>query len=64
MIRRHRGELIAECDGCGEIFAGGCQEDFSDFVNELKDDGWKIVRSENDDGEGNGGYEHYCESCR
>ena len=63
MIRRQRGELVAECDGCGAEFPGGCQDDFREFIQDIKDAGWRIVRGEDEDGEGNGSWEHYCEDC-
>lgn len=59
MIRRERGDLVAECDDCGtdtEHQLQGCR-DFLEFVAELKDDGWKVFKDE--DGE----WRHLCPDC-
>ncbi len=56
MIRNERdGELVVECNECGTELYGG-SEDFRDFIQSLKDDGWKI-RSEDGD------WCHYCPEC-
>jgi hypothetical protein len=54
-IRNHNGEHIAECDECGSEVYGGTTE-FLDFIQELKNDGWRIRKVE-------GEWEHYCEAC-
>lgn len=36
MIRKEHGELIAECNECGEEFEGGTL-DFQEFIADLKD---------------------------
>lgn len=55
MIRRDKGELVAECDDCGEEFPGGVSE-FNDFIQSLKDAGWRI-RKDGDD------WVHICTCC-
>lgn len=57
MIRREKGELIAECDECGAEHPGGTQDDFRAFVQELKDEGWRIGK----DGDV---WTHTCPDCR
>lgn len=57
MIRKVRGEFVAECNDCGDDYAGGTNDDFRDFVEELKSEDWTI---RNEDGE----WCHYCPSCK
>ena len=57
MIRREDGELTAECDSCGTSFAGGVQDDFQAFIDDLKDAGWRITL---EDGE----WTHTCDDCQ
>ncbi len=52
MIRREGGDLVAECDECGETREAET-DDFHDFVEELKDAGWRIRK---EDGE----WKHRC----
>lgn len=58
MIRRERGELIAECDNCGEssdcYFRGG--DDWHEFIAELKEKGWRIRKDDDE-------WKHYCPDC-
>lgn len=61
MIRRERGELIADCDECGESTEGvvglsGGFRDFGLFVAEIKANGW---RNRKDDGE----WMNLCPDC-
>lgn len=56
MIRKHKGELIAECNECGAEYAGGCQDDFAAFVQELKDEDWQIAKEDDE-------WVHRCPSC-
>lgn len=55
-IRTVRGELLCECDECGAEAWGGCQDSFRAFVEELKEQGWKPVKTDD-------GWEHLCPSC-
>ena len=55
MIHREDGELMAECDGCGEEHAGGTLE-WSEFIADLKLCGWRIRKVDDS-------WEHYCEEC-
>ena len=57
MIKRSNGELGVECNECGAELWGGCTDDFQEFIEELKRDGWKIQRNE-------GEWEHICSDCR
>ena len=57
MITKQRGEFVAECNECGEEFAGGTEEDFKEFVAELKASGWRILK----DGEE---WQHICPDCQ
>lgn len=36
MIRKVKGEFVAECNDCGEHFYGGVTDDFNEFVADLK----------------------------
>ncbi len=56
-ITKHDGELIATCDDCGDEHAGGCQDDFRKFVQELQELGWKISKDED------GQWTHTCPAC-
>lgn len=57
MIRREKGELIAECTECGTEFAGGVEDDFRAFIQSMKAAGW-LVRKDGED------WEHLCEDCK
>lgn len=57
MIRQSRGEYVAECDDCGAKAFGGVTESFLDFVQEIKDIGWRPERN------GEGDWLHYCPEC-
>ncbi len=56
MIRKEDGELVAECNICGDEFPGGVQNDFHAFVQELKDAGWKIKKDGDE-------WRHTCPEC-
>jgi hypothetical protein len=58
VIYRERGDLVAECEECGETTEGDIRGErvFLAFVAELKDRGWKI---RNEDGD----WLHYCPDC-
>ncbi len=58
MIRKVRGEFVAECNDCGTEYAGGVEEDFRAFVEELKREGWRVSR------DGDGEWIHRCFSCQ
>ena len=57
MIRREKGELIAECTECGTEYPGGVCDDFRDFVEELKLNGWKVAKAEDE-------WTHTCPDCQ
>lgn len=48
-ITRYGGELTAECDDCGDSVtaedAGVADNDFGEFVDALKSDGWRISQN-------------------
>lgn len=55
MIHREDGELVCECNECGnEEYAGTLE--FREFVQSLKEDGWKIRK----DGDV---WLHICPKC-
>ena len=56
MTRREKGELLAECDGCGEEFPGGVLE-WQDFIDDLKANGWRIHKEGEE-------WQHHCPECR
>lgn len=56
MIHKENGELVVECHECGIEEFGGTLE-FREFIQQLKDTGWKI-RKEDDE------WIHNCPSCR
>ena len=55
MIHKEQGELVAECEDCGISEYAGTLE-FREFVEHLKDAGWKISK----DGEE---WIHRCQEC-
>lgn len=55
MISKNRGELVAECDNCGEEFLGYTL-DWYEFICDLKDEGWKIRKDVDE-------WLHFCPSC-
>ena len=55
MIRTERGEKVAECNECGIEEFGGTL-DFAEFVQQLKDTGWRI-RKDGDE------WVHECPDC-
>lgn len=57
MIRKEKGEFVAECEECGTDHYGGVIEDFRAFIDDLKANGWSV---RNDGGE----WVHYCEDCK
>jgi hypothetical protein len=56
-IRNEKGELVCECDECGQEECGGTEDDFRKFVQSLEDGGWKIRK----DGDT---WEHFCPDCK
>ena len=56
MIRKEDGEFVCECNECGIEEFGGTMEDFREFVQQLKDTGWKIRKLE-------GEFMHFCPDC-
>jgi hypothetical protein len=55
VIYRSKGELVCECNECGEERYGGTQE-FRDFVEELKDASWSITKDGDE-------WRHVCPDC-
>ena len=55
MIRTTKGELVAECNECGVEHYGGTLE-FRDFIADLKDCEWKIVKDGDE-------WRHLCPMC-
>lgn len=55
MIHKEDDELVAECDDCGLSEYGGTLE-FKEFVQQLKDTGWKIRKED-------GQWLHRCPDC-
>lgn len=55
MMDRQKGDLVFECDGCGEVL----ETDTSNFEaaqSVLKRNGWKPEKN-------NDIWEHYCNGC-
>lgn len=64
MIHTVRSEFVATCNGCGDEYYGGTQDNFLAFVQELKTEaGWEIVCT-SEHGAVKKEYEHYCSDCR
>lgn len=59
MITTRKGELVAECNECGEEKYGGTL-DFAEFVADLKDCEWRIKKEDDADG---GEWVHLCPAC-
>lgn len=55
-MRRENDEVICECDDCGSEEAAGTLT-FTEFVQWLKDQGWKIRKDAET-------WLHRCASCR
>lgn len=55
MIRKDKGEYVCTCDECGDKNYGGTLE-FHDFVQQLKEDGWRIRKDEDE-------WQHFCPEC-
>ena len=55
-IDRQKGDLIFECDGCGEVFESNTS-DFNSAFNMAKRAGWR-ARKINDV------WSHYCDCCQ
>lgn len=56
MIRKEDDEFTCDCDDCGDRYYGGVTETFTDFVSEIKENGWRIRK----DGDG---WLHLCPCC-
>jgi hypothetical protein len=56
MIRRSKGEFVAECNDCEAEEFGGVTEDFREFVAEIQAEGWSVKK----DGEE---WQHFCPDC-
>jgi hypothetical protein len=56
MIRKSKGEFVVECE-CGEKMYGGTIEDFREFVDSIKEAGWRVEKA------GNGEWIHDCPEC-
>lgn len=54
---RQHGMVVFICDGCDDDFESGT-DDFLDAVASLKDEGWLITRSGDEE------WRHYCPACR
>lgn len=55
MIHKDQGELVAECEDCGISEYAGTLE-FREFVEHLKDAGWKISKDGDE-------WIHRCPEC-
>ncbi len=55
MIYRDNGELVAECNECGEPHYGGTLE-FPAFLADLKAKRWRIRKEEDE-------WKHVCPDC-
>ena len=57
MIRKEKGEFIAECEECGTEHAGGVIDQWSEFIADLKENGWKIAKDQDE-------WTHTCPDCQ
>lgn len=57
MIRKVKGEFLAECAECGVEHPGGCIEAWNEFIADLRKAGWKTYL---DGGE----WFHLCPDCQ
>lgn len=63
-IRKVKDEFVAECNDCGTEEYGGTidiksQSGFREFVQLLKDQGWRIKKDDDSDE-----WKHYCPECK
>ena len=56
MIRKSDGELVCECDDCGQEEYGGTLE-FSAFIEDLREKGWRARKVEDE-------WQHDCPTCQ
>ena len=56
MILKSDGEFFVECDDCGDTDYGGTEKDFRQFVNSIKEDGWRILKIDDE-------WHHRCPTC-
>lgn len=55
-IRKGDGEFTAECSECGAEEYGGVEDNFLNFVEYIKDLGWKIKKDDDE-------WVHLCPDC-
>lgn len=55
-IRKSKGEFVCECSHCGREEYGGVEGNFLNFVEHLKDEGWKIAKDGDE-------WTHTCPDC-
>ena len=60
MIRKEKGEYVAECNLCGEEVAGGIISDFRKFVDHIKDLDWTVKRDDDEEQT----WVHFCPLCQ
>jgi hypothetical protein len=55
MLDRQHGNIVFECDGCGDILDTETSN-FNAARNMLKRDGWRAIKIGTD-------WQHYCTGC-
>ena len=55
MIDRQRGDVVFECDGCGEVLETATSN-FDSALNMMRREGWRAVCAGNV-------WSHFCASC-
>jgi len=55
MIDRQHGQVVFECDDCGQTLETG-ESDFGDAMNAYKDEGWRSKKERT-------GWLHLCPDC-
>jgi len=57
VIERDAGFFVVHCDACPNSTEKDTDWGWESMINDIRDEGWKIVRDEDGD------YEHYCPAC-
>ena len=55
-IHKVKGEFKCVCEDCGDELFGGCTDDFIEFVEYIKEEGWRIKKDGAD-------WIHICPTC-
>jgi len=58
MLDRQHGEVVFECDSCGETLTTG-EDEFAQAMQLFRREGWRAVKDDEDDT-----WQHYCMRCK